>query len=94
MIPAPLSHFNKKKFFFHGGYYIIRTDEDQPRPKYIFNKCGTNIYFFTLQSFGPSPSPNFKCKICFLLLLAIHVSYAEVEKFIRMYDKGCRMIWL
>ena len=24
-------------------------DEGQPRPKYIFNKCGTNIYFFTLQ---------------------------------------------
>ena len=27
------------------GYYIVRTDEGQPRPKYIFNKCGTNIYF-------------------------------------------------
>ena len=39
---------------------ISRTDEGQPRPKYIFNKCGTNIYFFTLQRFGPSPSPNFK----------------------------------
>ena len=37
---------------------ISRTDEGQPRPKYIFNKCGTNIYFFTLQRFGPSP--NFK----------------------------------
>ena len=24
---------------------ISRTDEGQPRPKYIFNKCGTNIYF-------------------------------------------------
>ena len=41
---------------------ISRTDEGQPRPKYIFNKCGTNIYFFTLQRFGPSPSPNFKYK--------------------------------
>ena len=41
---------------------ISRTDEGQPRPKYIFNKCGTNIYFFTLQRFGPSPSPNFKNK--------------------------------
>jgi len=30
---------------------ISRTDEGQPRPKYIFNKCGTNIYFFTLQRF-------------------------------------------
>ena len=39
---------------------ISRVDEGQPRPKYIFNKCGTNIYFFTLQRFGPSPSLNFK----------------------------------
>ena len=30
------------------GYYIVRTDEGQLRPKYIFNKCGTNIYFFLL----------------------------------------------
>ena len=37
---------------------ISRTDEGQPRLKYIFNKCGTNIYFFTLQRFGPSLSPN------------------------------------
>ena len=29
------------------GYYV-RTDEGQPRPKYIFNKCGTNIYLFLL----------------------------------------------
>ena len=47
-------------FFDFDGYYIVRTDEGQPRLKYIFNKCGTNIYFFTLQRFGPSPSPNFK----------------------------------
>ena len=40
---------------------LATTDEGQPRPKYIFNKCGTNIYSFTtLQRFGPSPSPNFK----------------------------------
>ena len=39
---------------------ISRTDEGQPRPKYIFNKCGSNIYFFTLQRFGPSLSLNFK----------------------------------
>ena len=39
---------------------ISRTDEGQPRPKYIFNKCGTNIYIFTLQRFGPSPSTSFK----------------------------------
>ena len=42
---------------------ISRNDEGQPRPKYIFNKCGTNIYFFTLQRFGPSPSPNVKYKM-------------------------------
>ena len=24
-------------------YYIVRTDEGQPRPKYIFNKCGTTF---------------------------------------------------
>ena len=48
------------------GYYIVRTDEGQPRPKYIFNKCGTNIYFFTLQRFGPSPLPNFKSIIIYL----------------------------
>ena len=23
------------------SYYIVRTDERQPRPKYILNKCGT-----------------------------------------------------
>ena len=46
---------------------ISRTDEGQPRQKYIFDKCGTNIYFFTLQRFGPSPSPNFKCNFCVLL---------------------------
>ena len=26
----------------------------------LVNKCGTNIYFFTLQRFGSSPSPNFR----------------------------------
>ena len=44
----------------HGFCCLLRTDEGEPRPKYIFNKCGTNIYFFTLQRFGPSPSLNFK----------------------------------
>ena len=39
---------------------ISRTDKGQPRSKYIFNTCRTNIYFFTLQSFVPSPSPIFK----------------------------------
>ena len=27
---------------------ISRTDKGHPRPKYIFNKCGTNLYFFLL----------------------------------------------
>jgi len=31
-----------------------------------FNKCGTNIYFFTLQRFGPSPSLNFKTLLLFI----------------------------
>ena len=35
-------------FFDFDGYYIDRTDEGHPKPKYIFNKCGTNIYFFLL----------------------------------------------
>ena len=53
--------FNNFLIFFvdFDGYYNVRTDEGRPRPKYISNKCGTNIYFFTLQRFGPSPSPNF-----------------------------------
>ena len=44
---------------------------DQPRPKYIFNKCGTIIYFFTLQRFGPSPSRNFRYSLvsCFYVSL-------------------------
>ena len=39
---------------------VIKSLKLTTRPKYIFNKCGTNIYFFTLQRCGPSPSPNFK----------------------------------
>ena len=68
----PLCQFDSPNFYFEqsflfvyffidfDGYYIVRTDEGQPSPKYIFNKCGTNIYFFTLQRFGPSPSLKFK----------------------------------
>jgi len=54
------------------GYYIVRTDEGQPRPKYIFNKCGTKIYFLTLQRFVPSPSPNFKWHVDVFFLLGAH----------------------
>ncbi len=53
------------------GFFIVRTDEGQPRPKYIFNKCGTNIYFFTLQRFGPSPSPNFKSSLYIWIFVRI-----------------------
>jgi len=42
------------------GYHILRTDKGQPRPKYIFNKCGTNIYFINSMRFGSSLTPNFK----------------------------------
>ena len=60
------------------GYYITRTDEGQPRPKYIFNKCGTNIYFFTLKRFGPSSSPKFKCNWLICNLCGItHGFYAH-----------------
>ena len=66
-----LSKFNpERKFKFPGKHLLLifvtetisRTDEGQPRPKYIFNKCRTKSTFFTftLQRFGPSPSPNFK----------------------------------
>ena len=58
-------------FFDFDGYYIVRNDEGQPRPKCISNKCGTNIYFFTLQRFGPSPSP-FKCYILLVILANGH----------------------
>ena len=41
-------HFINFFLFFidFDGDYIVRTDEGQPRPKYIFYKCGTNISFF------------------------------------------------
>ena len=47
------------------GYYIVRTDEGQPRPKYILINVELTSTFFTLQRFGPSPSPNFKILVVF-----------------------------
>ena len=38
---------------------IISLELTRVRPKYIFNKWGTNL-LFTLQRFGPSPSQNLK----------------------------------
>ena len=58
---------------------ISRTDEGQPRPKYIFNKCGTNIYFFTLQRFGPSPSLNFKSD--FLIPISLDSNVVDLRYF-------------
>ena len=40
------------------GYYTVRTDEGQPRPKYIIVEL--TFIFFTLQRFGPLPLPNLK----------------------------------
>jgi len=61
------SNVNSATYLIKYGLFLIfvtetisRTDEGQPRPKYIFNNCGTNTSFFTLQRFGPSPLPNFK----------------------------------
>ena len=55
---------------------ISSPDEGQPRPKYIFDKYGTKIYFlFTLQRFGPSPSPNFK-SLCLLTLFNLDAKIA------------------
>ena len=58
---------------------ISRTDEGQPRPKYIFNKCWTNIYFFTLQRFGPSPSPNFKSIIHVFLIHPVCIKHLLIK---------------
>ena len=63
---------NFKKFLKPCTTKDISTHPELTRDRYIFNKCGTNIYFFTLQRFGPSPSLNFKYSVslltCFILL--------------------------
>ena len=41
---------------------ISRTDEGQPRPKYIFNKCGTHIYFFNSTEVWSIAINEFKVK--------------------------------
>jgi len=95
------------KFFFIDfyGYYIAKTDEGQPRPKYIFNKCGTNIYFFTLQRFGPSPSPNFKRhkeindnqsinnKCYFPIYRNSRVEFQEEKSFTKKMTRGLVPVW-
>ena len=64
VITQPLDKRDKSLFLIFVTETISRTDEGHPRPKYIFNKCGTNIYSFTLQRLGPSPAPNFKRDKC------------------------------
>ena len=66
-------------------FLISRTDEGQPRPKYIFNKCGTYIYFFTLQRFGPSPSLNLKY---FSLCWAISVFVGLFQSLLGYFSFG------
>ena len=65
------------KFFFIGfdGYYIVRTDGGQPRPKYIFNKCETNIYFLYSTEVWSKPSPNFK-RDC-VCVISSHLQFRE-----------------
>ena len=69
---------------------IVRTDEGQPRPKYIFIKCGTNIYFFTLQRFGPSTSPNFE--YCTFVLLISVIFVKVLFYLINLYNKVLRSV--
>ena len=45
-------HFNSSQIL-----HSKRTDDGQPMDRRV-----TNIYIFTLQRVGPSPSPNFKSK--------------------------------
>ncbi len=42
-------------------------------------KCGTNIYFFTLQRSGPSQSPNFKAGVTFLLKILSNIIVLFVQ---------------
>ena len=63
---------------------ISWTDEGQPRPKYIFNNGGTNIYFFTLRMFGPSPSPSVKWNYLF----QVRDNYHEIERWRVSIEEG------
>ena len=56
-----------------------------------FNKCGTNIYFFTLQRFGPSPSPNFKLEIFVVNIRIEHWSPSNAD--LRIYFINLRYPW-
>ena len=40
---------------------IVRTDVGQPRPKYIFNKCESNIHFFLLSRGLVHPHDKISC---------------------------------
>ena len=41
-----ITHKKLTKFLIFLIETILRTEDGQRRPKYIFNNCGTNIYFF------------------------------------------------
>ena len=79
--------FNKKKINFFtdfDGYYIVRTDEGQPRPKYIFKKCGTKKKML----FGPSLSPNFKKKTCLFRLITSSEQGQGLKQFNKVVCQG------
>ena len=40
------------------GYYIVSTNEDEPRRKIFSVKCGTNICFINSTRFGPPSKPR------------------------------------
>ena len=49
------------------------------------NKCGTNIYIFTLQRFGPSPSPNYKSMKVWLIYGPIDWSIDWLRQFLKIW---------
>ena len=54
---VPQSNFEAK---WSRGYWVMIRQTNRGYNFLYFNKYGTNIYFFTVQRFGPSPSPNLK----------------------------------
>ena len=75
----------------HFGVCWIQTNLQTSQRYYKkFNKCGTNIYFFTLQRFGSSPSPNFKK---FLIYILLNINVILVGKlYILHLDKLSRIL--
>ena len=63
-------------------YYIVRTDEGQPRSKYIFNKCRPNIYFFYSTEVGSITITKFQ-----------KVGHIQLH-FFQIYLKNCVVLLL